>query len=131
MGNEQVQEAQSTIETQELQISTMQGVAKRLRQELALAKEAAAEKDTLQAELDRLRKQFAMVEEAEGCAGDPDVHDENSDATTAETEKLRRELRGMKLLCTTLEKKVHTYEERLLEHSKMMGEFSGSNPVSA
>merc|ERR1712232_382841 len=114
----------AAVDTHEAEVKALRNEMTQQHHQLALAQEAAAEAESLQNELDHLRKQFASVEEGvqDASIGGAPGNNEDKDET-AENNKLRRELRGMKLVCTALEKKVQTYEERLLEHSKMMSDM--------
>lgn len=101
----------------------LQAEVNRLRQQ----SEAPASEARLQAELEKLRSELnARREEAVSDAPEPDKQTDNEEEVTS----LRRELRGMKILATALERKVKTYEDRLLEHSRTCAdELNTMHPV--
>eukprot|EP00930_Biecheleria_cincta_P001469 TRINITY_DN102608_c0_g1_i1.p1 TRINITY_DN102608_c0_g1~~TRINITY_DN102608_c0_g1_i1.p1 ORF type:complete len:348 (-),score=109.51 TRINITY_DN102608_c0_g1_i1:53-1096(-) len=115
--------------------AAMRAEVQSLKQQLQQAQDYAKRSIALQAEVNRLRQQSeAAVSEArlqaelEKPTSEPDVQREEATVELPEPAKqagdeeevtsLRRELRGMKILVTALERKVKTYEDRLLEHSR-------------
>lgn len=106
----ELEEAQQNLDQNE----HLQAELERLRLELVNEQKAAAEATALRAEVCQLRQDLddmrATIQLKDGAEGE--------ESAQAQVFKLKRELRGMKVVTGALERKVQTYEQRLLEHSR-------------